>query len=330
MSGPILLGTGARAGGRLLASEEIDGRIGRKSGWLESQCGVRTRPVLSGAETQESLAVQAAQTALDDAGLHVDDIDLILFASAVGRQPIPATAALIKDALGLRKTAIPAFDINATCLSGVAALDVASLYVSAGRAKRVLVVTSEVATRALPWDTDPATAGLFGDGAAAFIVGKGGEGLSVNQVMLETWSEGYEFCTLGAGGTRYDFHSSRDEFEENAFFKMDGHALFKLTRNKLPKFIDRLLEASGWSRSDIDVVIPHQASPLALEHMIRKCGFAREKVVSTVRDTGNLVAASIPMTLDTARRDGRIRAGDKILLIGTSAGVSLGGATLTA
>jgi len=111
---------------------------------------------------------------------------------------------------------------------------------------------------------------------------------------------------------------------------MDGHALFKLTRRKLPAFLEKLLAQAGWRHDDVDLVIPHQASPLALEHMIRKCGFAREKVISTVRETGNQIAASIPATLDFARRQGRIQRGYKVLLVGTSAGVSIGGATLLA
>ena len=333
MIGSAVLGTGSRSGGQRLLSEEIDDRLRKPRGWLEKQCGVRERPVLAETETQEAIALLAAQSALADAGLHPEDLDLFLFASAVGRQPIPATASLLKDGLGLRKSSIPAFDVNATCLSVIAALDIAALYIGAGRAGHVLIVASEVATRALPWEQDPATAGLFGDGAAALILGADEvrqASLRVNSVRLETWSEGYDFCTLGAGGTRYDFHTDRDDFERNAYFQMDGHALFKLTRNKLPDFLDRLLETAGWSRKDVDLVIPHQASPLALEHMIRKCGFDRDAVFSTVRETGNLVAASIPMTLDTARRSGRVKTGDKILLIGTSAGVSLGGATLTA
>jgi 3-oxoacyl-[acyl-carrier-protein] synthase-3 len=149
-------------------------------------------------------------------------------------------------------------------------------------------------------------------------------------VLIETWAQGYDMCALAAGGTRYDYHEDPEAFDANAFFRMDGHALFKLTRSKLPRFIERLLQQSGWRQDEVDVVVPHQASPLALEHMIRKCGFAREKVVSTVKETGNLIAASIPATLDLARRQGLIRKGDKILLIGTSAGVSLGGASLQA
>lgn len=331
MSIAAILGTGARAGGELVCSREIDARLGKPAGWLQSASGVASRPVAAANETQEGLAVDAARLALDAAATAPDEVDLLLFAAAVGRQPIPATAALLKRELGVTASAAPAFDVNATCLSAVAAMDIAALYIASGRARRVLIVASEIATRALPWQDDPATAALFGDGAAALVMGEAGpNGLRLRDVAIETWAEGYDFCALPAGGTRFDFHTNRTAFEDNAFFRMDGHALFKLTRNKVPDFIDRLLSRSGWSRADIDLVIPHQASPLALEHMIRKCGFSREQVVSTVEETGNLVAASIPMTLDTARRSGRVQRGSKILLIGTSAGVSIGGATLEA
>ncbi|MFN4183462.1 MAG: 3-oxoacyl-ACP synthase III family protein [Hyphomonas sp.] len=326
-----LLGTGACTGGRALPSAEIDTRLGKPAGWLEGASGVISRPVIAEGETQESLAVAAARLALADARLDAGDIDLLLFASAVGRQPIPSTATLIKRELGLSQCASPAFDINATCLSAVAAMEVAALYIAAGRARHVLIVASEIASRALPWADDPATAALFGDGAAALVLGPAQTGgLHLRDVSLETWAEGYDYCALPAGGTRYDLHTNREAFEQNAFFRMDGHALFKLTRTKLPRFIERLLDRAGWRQEEVDLVIPHQASPLALEHMIRKCGFARDRVVSTVQQTGNLVAASIPMTLDTARRKGRITPGSKVLLIGTSAGVSIGGATLEA
>jgi 3-oxoacyl-[acyl-carrier-protein] synthase III len=331
MLNAALLGTGACAGSRAMASVEIDARLGKPAGWLEGACGVVRRPVVAEGETQEGMAVAAARRALADANVEARDIDLLLFASAVGRQPIPSTATLIKRELGLNNCAAPAFDVNATCLSAVAAMEVAALYIGAGRARHVLIVASEIATRALPWTDDPATAGLFGDGAAAVVMGPArGTGLHLKDVTIETWAEGYDYCALPAGGTRYDLHTNRDAFEANAFFRMDGHALFKLTRTKLPDFIGRLLARAGWTQDAVDLVIPHQASPLALEHMIRKCGFARERVVSTVTETGNLVAASIPMTLDTARREGRIKAGSKVMLIGTSAGVSIGGAILEA
>ena len=325
-----ILGMGVGLPREIVGSSCLDRRLGKPTGWISNACGVFSRSVATCEETQEHLAVIAAQMALADAGLQPDNLDLILFGAAVGRQPIPATAPLIKDLLGIRKEQVPAYDINATCLSALVAMDLANLHIGAGRAKHVLVVSSEIASRALPWDDDPATAGLFGDGAGALVLGPSVEPdrLRIRDFAMETWAEGYDFCTLGAGGTRFDLKTDRLAFEQNCMFRMDGHSLFRLSRKRLPHFIQRLLERSGWTVDDIDAVVPHQASPLALQHMIRRCGFHSDRVVNTIRDTGNLVAASLPITLHTAREDGRIQPGSKILMIGTSAGVSVAGMTL--
>lgn len=325
-----VLGTGVGLPREIVGSSCLDRRLGKPSGWIGKACGVVSRPVADCDETQEHMAVAAAKMALADAGLEPDALDLILFGAAVGRQPIPATAPLIKDLLGIKNRQVPAYDINATCLSALVAMDIANLHICAGRAKHVLVVSSELASRALPWDDDPATAGLFGDGAGALVLGPSAESdrLCIRDFAMETWAEGYKFCTLGAGGTRFDLKTDREAFEQNSMFRMDGHSLFKLSRKRLPDFTQRLLERSGWTADDIDVVVPHQASPLALQHMIKRCGFHSDRVVNTVRETGNLVAASLPITLHKAREDGRIRPGSKILMIGTSAGVSVAGMTL--
>lgn len=328
-----IVATGQAIPSAVVRSEWLDRQIGKPDGWLQNQSGIVSRSVASHQETQEEFAVIAAQQALEDAEITPDQIDLILFGAAVGRQPIPATAPLIKRELGISSPSVPAFDINATCLSALTALDVASLQISAGRAKTVLVVASEISSRALPWATDPKTAALFGDGAGAMIVQSiesPRSGLKLKHFAMETHSEGYDFCTLASGGTRIDYHADKDAFAKHAFFRMDGHALFKLTRKRLPTFIETLIHDTGWRMQDVDLVIPHQASPLALEHMVRRCGFDGNKIVNTVRETGNLVAASLPITLDTARSTGRVKPGAKILMIGTSAGVSFAGATLEA
>jgi len=325
-----ILGTGVGLPEEILLSSDWDKAHQKPEGWLAEACGVATRHVAQGAgETQEMMAVQAAQNALLDADVQAKDVDLILFSAAVGRQPIPATAPLIKGLLGITKADIAAFDVNATCLSALVAMDIADMYVRTGRAKRVLVVSSEIASRGLPWADDPATAGLFGDGAGAVVLGssESDEGLGIANFAMETWPEGYEFCQLGAGGTRFDFTQQTEEFTQHSVFRMDGHKLFKLSRKRLPDFVDNLLAKSGWCVNDIDLVVPHQASPLALEHMIRRCGFASDRVINTVRETGNQIAASLPITLDKARKSGQISAGAKVLMIGTSAGVSVAGMT---
>jgi len=316
----------------MVSSGEIDVRLGKKTGWLEKTCGVRTRPVISADETQELLGAKAAQEALAEARIDAGELDALLFAAAVGRQPIPATAPLIKREIGVGDAPFPAFDINATCLSALAAMDHAGLLILSGRAKHVLIVASEIASRALPWDTDPRTAGIFGDGAAAIVMSATTDTpvMQVDQFHMETYQQGYEYCALRSGGTRYDFHTEADVFAANSYFEMNGPKLYKLSSANAPGFIDRLLEKAGWRHSDVDLVVPHQASPHALSHISKRCGFSPDRVFNIVADTGNQVAASLPIALYKAREAGRIEKGIKVMMIGTSAGISLGGATLIA
>lgn len=331
-SAPVLAGMGMALPSGEVSSAEIDRRLGKPEGWLERACGVAVRPVAAPEDTQERMGAAAARAALADAGLELRDMDLLLFGASVGRQPIPATAPLIKRELGVEHLTFPAYDVNATCLSGLVALDLAGLQIAAGRARHVLVVTSEIASRALPWADAPETAGLFGDGAAAFVVSAGNpradNGLRFGGFHMETFAEGYDACTLASGGTGIDFHADPAAFARNAWFRMDGKALYRITAGALPGFLDRLLSASGLKRSDIDLVVPHQASPHALAHIIRRGGFKAERVFDRVRTLGNQVAASLPIALNLARTEGRVGPGMRILLIGTSAGVSLAGAIL--
>lgn len=326
---PVIRGLAHCLASQRRDSTEIDRELGRTPGWLERISGVRSRTVAGPGDSQEAMAARAARAALDDAGLAMADIDLLLFGAAVGRQPIPATAPLVKRELGGPDLAFPAYDVNATCLSALTALDLASLHIASGRARTVLVVTSEIASRALPWETDPKTAGLFGDGAAALVVSAdatgAGVGLRLRDFLMETYCEAYDYCALAAGGTRFDFQTERETFAAHALFRMDGPEVFRLSAEKLPAFIASLLDRLGWRADEVDLVIPHQASPLALAHMARRSGFDSERVFNHVADTGNLIAASLPVALSSARAEGRIRPGMKILMIGTSAGLSLGG-----
>jgi 3-oxoacyl-[acyl-carrier-protein] synthase III len=327
--GVSIAGLGISLPAAHVASTYFDMMLDLPQGWIGRHCGVQSRHVAGPDETQEVMAAAAAREALADAGIVASDVDLLLFAASVGRQPIPATAALIKRELGLEPTGFPAFDINATCLSALVAMDVASLHIQAGRAKTVLVVASEIASRALPWKTDPRTAGLFGDGAAAIVLqGNGGQGHRLGAFSMETWAGGYEHCTLRSGGTAIDFQSDPERFAAGSFFAMDGPALYKLSAEKAPGFIDRLLLKAGWTHSDVDLVVPHQASPHALAHLAKRCGFSKDRVVDFVAEYGNQVAASLPIALYRARAEGRLQKGMKVMLIGTSAGISLGGATI--
>lgn len=308
-----------------VTSASLDAILGLTLGTIERASGVQTRRVCA-SEDQIDLAVAAATRAIEDAAVNPGDIDLILAASAVPYQTIPTTAPLILRRLGLRAGEVTAFDVNATCLSFVAALDVAAARITLGQSRLALIVSSEVPSRALPWKDQPEVAALFGDGAAAALVARAQPGQGgIRASLMRTYSAAYEASTLVSGGTRLDFHADPEAFTHNAVFRMDGPALFKITHRHFPGFVAQLLTAAGWQPGDVDLVVPHQASPLALEHMIRATGLPEGLIVNIARHLGNQVAASIPTALDIARHAGRTPAGTRLLLLGTSAGVSFGG-----
>ena len=315
-----IAGTGAALPENCVTSSSLD-LIHGYDGSLAEMTGVDQRYVVD-QETQIDLAKAAGVAALKDAGLAVTDIDTIISGCAVPYQSLPATAPLIMQRLGIVDGAASAFDVNSTCLSFLTGIDMAAGLIALGRANAVLVVASEIASRALPWSTAPETAALFGDGAGAAVITKGETPYTA---VMRTYPSAYDACQLGAGGTRFDYHNDPVGFDNNALFQMDGKALFRLSAAHFTDFVDELLTHAGWETGDVDLVVPHQASPHALRHMIRQLGVPREKVVDISATVGNQIAASLPITLDHARRNNRIKDGTKLLMLGTSAGVSFGG-----
>lgn len=325
MNLPLRLdGTGAARPETIKLSSDFDSEIGKPPGWLYRRTGVFSRYYCD-TEDQIDLAVSASRQALDAAGVAAEEIDLVLFASAVPYQSIPATAPLIQQRLGIADGACAAFDINSTCLSFLTALDMLASLLASGRYHRGLIVASEVASRALPWDDDPLTAALFGDGAAAAVFSAGDGVAHMAAAAMETHPSAFDACRIGSGGTKYDYRKEQEQYARHSLFEMNGDMLFRVTARHFPAFIDRLLTTAGWTRNDVDVVVPHQASPGALAHLARRSGFSREAVIDIARDLGNQVAASLPTALHVARMDGRLGNGRKALLLGTSAGVSFGG-----
>jgi 3-oxoacyl-[acyl-carrier-protein] synthase-3 len=323
-----VLGTGHALPVLSVDSAELDRRLNHPVGTVERAGGVRRRHFAGHDETAAQLAAQAARRALDAAGLGLDDIDCLVAASGTMDQGMPCNAALIHRELGLSERAIPAFDVNASCLGFLAALDTLAWPIAAGRYRRVLVVAADIASCGLDWNTLEASA-IFGDGAAAAVLGRSDAGTSrLLAAELNTLSSGVDLCRIPAGGSRH--HPSRIDgsFDELTKFRMDGKGVFRLAAEHLPAFVERLLAQAGLSRDRLDWVVPHQASHLALAHLTRRLGFAKEKVVDIFAEHGNQVAASLPTALDIAIRDGRIRRGHKVLLLGTGAGLSLGGAVL--
>ncbi|WP_019447846.1 beta-ketoacyl-ACP synthase III [Cupriavidus sp. BIS7] len=323
-----LLGTGHALPSQVVASTDLDRQLDRCIGTVERVSGVRRRHFATREETAATLAAEAARRALDAARLSLADIDCLVAASGTQDQGMPCNAALVHRELGLSASAIPAFDINASCLSFVTALDTMAWPIVAGRYRRVLVVSADIASCGLDWSTLESSA-IFGDGAAAAVLGPSIEGRSrLLAAELNTYSEGANLCRIPAGGSRYHPARIDQPFDGLAQFRMDGKGVFRLAAAHLPTFVERLLARAGVGRDQIDWVVPHQASQLAMKHIAKKIGFRRDKIVDIFAEHGNQVAASLPTALDVAIRDGRIQRGQRLLLLGTGAGLSLGGMVL--
>lgn len=325
-----ILGTGHVLPKNCVLSSEIDHRQGFPLGKTQQAGGVFQRYFAAADETAATMAAAAARRALDAAGLTLDDIDCLVATSATMDQGMPSNAALIHAELGLTKRGIPAFDINASCLGFLAALDALTWMVTAGGYQRVLLVAADMASCGLNWN-DLEASSIFGDGAAAVILGKSNDAATGSRIYassLKTYSEGVHYCEIPAGGSRYHPTRITEEFLPLTKFHMDGKKVFRLASQIMPNFMSQLLQAAGKSLQDIDWFVPHQASQLAIHHLTRRLSVAPEKVIDIFANHGNQVAASLPTALDIGIRDGRIQRGQLLMLIGTGAGLSMGGVVM--
>ena len=279
----------------------------------------QTRYRISGDEKQISLAVSACQKALKNANITINDIDCIVSASAVGIQPIPCMAALIHEKIA-KGTSIPALDINTTCTSFITALDTMSYLLDVGRYKRVLIVSCDVASRALN-PKQKESFQLFSDGAVAFIIEKTDEEIGVIDAMQKTWSEGAHSTEIRGGLSNFHPKNYSEMTKEEYMFDMNGKTVLSLSISKIPELMKNFLKNNGMKVSDIDMTVPHQAS-VAMPLIMQKLGIEKDKFLDEVKEFGNMVSASVPITLVHGLENGRIKSGNTILLIGTAAGLT--------
>ena len=315
-----------------VTAADLEAKMGLEPGWVARRSGVAVR-YFAKDETASQMGAKAAQRALDAAGLAYEDLDCIVGVSGTQEQAIPCGAALVQRALGKGGSGTPAFDVNSTCLSFVTGLDTVSYLIAAGRYNRVMFVASEIASVALDWK-ERESATILGDGAAAVIVERAelGSGVGVVCARMETLSDHAELTQTRGGGTKHHPRGYAGDLaaytEEYCLFEMDGKAVFKLSANVLPGFVERMFTAHGLTMEEIDLVIPHQASPAALWLMQRRLGIPEAKWMVIAHDHGNTVAASIPLALHEAVAQGRLQRGQRVMLLGTSAGFSMGALVL--
>ena len=322
-----IIGLGRYLPKRVVPSSELEAMCGLSSGWVERRNGVRERRWVTD-ETSSFMSAQAALEALDEAKLKPNQLDLIINASGTAEQAIPDTGALIQRQLGLGKSGIPAMTVHNTCLSFISGMDVAANYLKNGRYKNILIASCDVSSCGIN-PKEPESASLVGDAAAAVVVTHPNEGdkSMIHHAHLKTYGEGAYLTAIMGGGSRlhprFPNHNPDDDL-----FHMDGPAVLRMVREVAHEFLEELYPGLSKNLVDIDVVVPHQASKVGLM-MLQRFGWPEEKIMRTIEWLGNCVAASIPSTFYQAVRDGNIQRGQKVLLVGTGAGLSIGGLVLT-
>jgi len=318
-----LAGLGWYVPERRVTSSELETEWGLPPRWISHVTGVRERRYAS-TETSAGMAAAAASMALEHAAIAGASIDLIVGASAAPQQAIPCTAAFVQRELGLAGGASFCFDVNATCLSFLVALQSVAHLIAAGSCRCALIVSSEITSHSLN-PAEPESAGLFGDAAAAAVIvaSESGEASSIGPSLFETHSSGADLTELRGCGT---LHHPNDPATDSAMnlFHMDGPAVLTIASGLFDAFIKRFFLESGRVPRDFDAVVPHQASRAALRLLSVRYGFAREQVITNLASRGNCIAASIPLALAEAMHDGRLRRGQRLLLAGTGAGLTLG------
>jgi 3-oxoacyl-[acyl-carrier-protein] synthase-3 len=312
--GVEVIGVGSHVPDRVMTNDEIATMVDTSDEWIATRTGIRERRIAAAGESSAALGAAAAERALASAGLSGSDLDLIVTATASPDFYFPATAALIGDRVGAR--GVPGYDLSAACTGFVYALAQAYSQVSAGLAERVLVVGTEVFSRLLNW-RDRSTCVLFGDGAGAVVLARNGSTTGILGFELGSDGSGGGLLAVAAAG-----HSS--EPAADAYVHMDGAQVYKFATTVSVDSAMRALEAAGLGVADVDVFVPHQANRRIIDHAARRLGLDESKVIANVDRFGNTSAASIPICLDEAHADGRIKAGDVVLMTGFGGGLSWG------
>lgn len=315
-----IIGTGGYLPEKVLTNEDLEKMVDTSDEWITERTGIKKRHIVVDGETTCDLAEKAARNAMDAAGISKDDIDLIIVATTTPDRVFPSTACLLQQRLDIHGCA--AFDVQAVCTGFVYALGVADKFIKTGSARNALVIGAETMSRTVDW-TDRTTCVLFGDGAGAVVLSASDEP-GILSTHLHADGKYEALLTMPAGVSQNPELFKSGE----AFMQMKGNEVFKMAVNTLGRIVDETLEANNMQKSDIDWLVPHQANIRIINATARKLSMSMDHVVVTVDEHGNTSAASVPLALDIAVRDGRIKKGQTVLLEAFGGGFTWGSALL--
>ena len=315
-----IIGTGGYLPEKTLTNADLENMVETSDEWIVARTGIKERHIAAEGETTCDMAFEASRKALESAGISHSDIDLIIVATTTPDLIFPSTACLLQEKLGIHGS--PAFDIQAVCTGFVYALAVADKFIKSGSSKCALVVGSETISRIIDW-TDRGTSILFGDGAGAVIV-KASDEPGIISTHIHSDGQFKSLLHVPTGVSK----NYQDVIEGNAYVEMKGNEVFRMAVNTLGRIVDETLEHNNMKKSDIDWLVPHQANIRIINATAKKLGMSLDNVVVTVDRHGNTSAASVPLALDEAVRDGRIKTGETVMLEAFGGGFTWGSVLL--
>ncbi|HVU32106.1 MAG TPA: beta-ketoacyl-ACP synthase III [Opitutaceae bacterium] len=322
----VILGTGSYAPDRILTNDDLARVVETSDEWIRTRSGIRERRIAGQNESASDMGAHAARRALEDAGVAASEIDLLIVATVTPDLPMPATACMIQDKLGVPTTAA-CFDLNAACSGFLYALDTACAMLASGRYRKAVVVGVEKLSAVVDWQ-DRTTCVLFGDGAGATVIGLSDEpDRGLLGTKLGAFGDSVDLLYIPRNGSK-PVPTLDDVVSHGHCIKMKGKEVFKIAVRAMDEAARDILEQHGIRPDQISLVIPHQANLRIIEAISQYLQLPMERFFVNVDRYGNTSAASIPLALDEARRSGRIRPGDLTLLVAFGAGLTYGSALL--
>ncbi len=319
-----IIGTGKYVPEKILTNADLEKMVETNDEWIVSRTGIRERHIAAPDQATSDLAYEAAIKAIDTAGLTAADLDLIVVATITPDMSFPSTACILQDKLGAKKAA--AFDLSAACSGFVYALGAATSMLQMGMYKNALVIGADTLSRITDY-TDRNTCVLFGDGAGAVVIGEVGEGRGFKAFDLGAEGAGGELLKLPAGGSRTPASADTLEAKQH-FIQMSGREVFKFAVKVMNTATVDVLNKAGMSKDEIDLFIPHQANVRIINSAMERLNLTEDRVMINVQKYANTSAASIPLALVEAVEEGRIKEGDKVVMVGFGGGLTWGASVI--
>jgi 3-oxoacyl-[acyl-carrier-protein] synthase-3 len=320
----VILGTGSELPAKVVTNRDLEKMVDTSDEWITVRTGIKERRVLEEGKGNADMAFEAAKRALSDAGMEGKDLDAIIMGTVSPDYPFPSSACVLEDMLGARNAF--SFDVSAACSGFLNAISVADLYIRAGKINNALVVGSDTLSRLLNWQ-DRTTCILFGDGAGAVVLGASENGSGILSTKLRTDGAYAKTLYVPAGGSLKPATPQTVRNNEHTI-TMNGKEVFKIAVRSMEEISRQALEEAGITIEQVSLVVPHQANKRIIVALAERLGVPMERVMVNLEKYGNTSAASIPVALDEARRQGRIKAGDIVLINAFGAGFAWGASVI--